>query len=536
MKRKRFTNPVIPGFYPDPSVCRADDDFYLVASSFEFFPGVPIFHSRDLVHWRQIGHILDRPSQLNLDGVADSRGIYAPTIRHHDGIFYLITTLARQGEERDIHANFVCTAKDPAGPWSDPLWIDGAPGIDPSLFFDDDGRVWCHGNMRPDSPAWRFHRVIWLQEIDLSAMRLVGPRYVIADAADYADRWGQGFCNAFEAPHLYKKDNWYYLLIAAGGTGWAHAMYVFRSRSITGPYESHPQNPVMTHRHLPKETSPIHCPGHGDFIETKTGQWWVFFLATRPYAGYHNYLGRESFLAPVAWEGGWPLVSPGTDRIERSYPFPDLKEHRFPAEPETDDFDRQTLGFSWYFLRTPRERWWSLTERPGYLRLRARPQTLCEQAHPSFVARRVRHLSFSASCEMEFSPSGEGEEAGMVLYKSSRAYFRLVLSRRDGKKALCLVKRLLQDDSDSEIARVFVDSSCLFLRIDTSGRRFRFSWSRDNRRWKVLDATYDVSCLSQVVCGGFTGISVGVFAGSNGRQTGSVADFDWFRYRGAHNW
>ena len=529
---RTFTNPLIKGFYPDPSVCRVGDDYYLVTSTFEFFPGVPVFHSRDLVHWRQIGHVLDRPSQLNLDGVLDSRGIYAPTIRHHDGTFYMITTLARQGVERDTHANFICTAESAAGPWSEPRWLEDAPGIDPSIVFDGQGRAFCHGNMRPPELRWPFHRVIWLQELDLKALRLIGERRVLVDGADYADAWGQSFCNAFEAPHLYRKGGWYYLLIAAGGTGWAHAMFIFRSRDIAGPYEAGPVNPIMTHRHLPKETSPIHCPGHGDFVETQEGEWWIFFLGTRPYAGYHNYLGRETFLAPVEWRGGWPVVSPATGRIEARYPVPSLPERRVPREPAKDDFDKAELGFSWNFLRTPRETWWSLSERPGHLRLRLRPGMLHETVNPSFIGRRVQDLAFSSSCAMDFAPAASGEEAGMVLYKSSKAHFRLVIGRlENGRREVRVVKRLVQDDRDSVIARQAASGKRVFLRIDTHDRRFRFSWSSDGKAWRGLDATFDVSHLSQVVCGGFTGMYVGMFAGSNGQSSGACADFDWFVYR-----
>ncbi|HMB24188.1 MAG TPA: glycoside hydrolase family 43 protein, partial [Anaerolineales bacterium] len=203
-----FRNPILPGFYPDPSVCRVGEDYYLVTSTFEYFPGLPIFHSRDLVHWRQIGHVLDRPSQLPLDDIRFSGGLYAPTIRYSNGRFYVINTLV-SGKTKS--GNFIVTATDPAGPWSEPYWLESAPGIDPSLFFDDDGRVWYTGNRIPAQVQFEGHREIWLQELDLQSMSLVGDTYSLWDGAI------RGGVHA-EAPHLYKVDGRYYLMIAEGGT------------------------------------------------------------------------------------------------------------------------------------------------------------------------------------------------------------------------------------------------------------------------------------------------------------------------------
>ena len=541
-KPQYFQNPVLPGFYPDPSICRVGADYYLVTSSFEFFPGVPIFHSRDLVHWRQLGHVLDRPSQLNLHGIADSRGIYAPTLRYQAGLFYLITTLVREGDEKGPSGNFVCTARNPAGPWSEPHWIENAPGIDPSLFFDDDGKAYCHGNLRPEifAPAiqqqWPHQRCIWVQEFDVRKFRLVGPREIAVDAGAYAAQWGQGFCNAFEAPHIYKKDGWYYLLIASGGTGWAHAMYIFRSPNIFGPYEPGPINPIMTHRHLPPATSAIHCPGHGDLFQTQAGDWWVVFLATRPHAGFHNYLGRETFLAPVDWTGAWPVISPRTGRIEQQYPVPKLPPARNTpkAGGVRDDFNKPALDARWNFIRTPENKWWSLRQRRGHLRLKLQPGKLCDRVHPGFVGRRVQDLDFSASTVVDFSPRHNEEEAGLVLYKSGGVHFRLVVGRLAGASAaqseriVRVYKRLIWDDRDIELACAVLPTGPVYLRIDTNNRRYRFAVSKNGTRWRILDQTYDVSCLAQVVTSGFTGIYVGLMAGSNGRKSSNYADFDWF--------
>lgn len=254
---RTFRNPILPGFYPDPSICRVGEDYYLVTSTFEYFPGLPIFHSRDLVHWRQIGHVLDRPSQLNLDGILASRGLYAPTIRYHEGVFYVINTFVGSHYDTltslaDHEGNFIVTSTDPAGPWSEPYWLDGAPGIDPSLFFDDDDRVWYTGNrVPPQGGDYPHHKEIWLQELDLETMQLTGPTYSPWDGAV------KGNLEA-EAPHLYKVGSFYYLLVAEAGTEHNHAVTIARSKSITGPYTGNPRNPILTHRHLGYDY-PIAC-------------------------------------------------------------------------------------------------------------------------------------------------------------------------------------------------------------------------------------------------------------------------------------
>lgn len=354
--QKMIQNPILRGFYPDPSICRVGEDFYMATSSFSYFPGVPVFHSRDLCEWEQIGHVLDRPEQLPLNGKQISGGIFAPTIRYHEGVFYMITTNVDHG------GNFIVTASDPAGPWSKVHWIANAPGIDPSLFWDDDGSAYMLGTagmMDGGMP-------IWMCEIDLQEMKLVGERKPI---------WGGALIGAAapEAPHLYKKDGWYYLMIAEGGTEHFHAVTIARSRDIWGPYEGNPGNPIMTHRHL-GENYPICNTGHADLVELADGSWYIVMLASRIYGGYHKNLGRETFLAPVEWELEWPVISPGTGRIEWSYPAPEplcTRNEVKPADVENlascrsfrDDFDGESLPMWWNFLGTPLPQ-----EIPGYTR------------------------------------------------------------------------------------------------------------------------------------------------------------------------
>ncbi len=518
---KTFKNPILPGFYPDPSICRVGEDYYLVTSSFEYFPGVPIFHSKDLVNWRQIGHVLDRPEQLNLDQTPNSRGIYAPTIRYHDGIFYMITTfvVSQTGARR----NFYVTATDPSGPWSDPNWLEDAPGIDPSLLFDDDGKVYYTGNRKPpEGPKYKKHNEIWLQELDLKKKQLVGDKYSLWDGA-------LKNAHAQEAPHLYKINGWYYLIIAEGGTGHTHAVTIARSKKVTGPYEMTETNPILTHRHLGND-HPIVNVGHADIVETSAGDWWMVCLASIPYGGYYRNLGRESFLVPFTWEDGWPVVNPGKGMIEEEMAFPNLKEHKWPEKPYMDPFESKKLDDQWNFLRTPRGDFWSLSERPGYLRLKLKKESLLEEENPSFVARRQQHKSFIAVTKMEFKAQTNNESAGLVLLQNHNYQFRMEYRKNDAGNFLCLVRR--EDGKDETKGKVATDVDTLYLKVEAIGQSYTFSYATTYNEWEILAENIDGTILSTDVAGGFIGAYLGLYASANGEKSKNYADFDWFEYHG----
>ncbi len=512
-----FSNPILPGFYPDPSICRVENDYYLVTSTFEYFPGIPIFHSKDLVYWRQIGHVLDRASQLNLDGARCSGGIYAPTLRYHDGVFYMVTTLV------DTGGHFFVTATDPAGPWSDPFWLPDAPEIDPSLFFDDDGRAWYVGNRVPLNGAqFEGHHEIWLQELDLASKRLAGERYGLWDGAVKGAVWA-------EAPHLYKINGLYYLLISEAGTAHEHAVTIARSSRVTGPYEGCKRNPILTHRHL-GVNYPIVNVGHADLVQTQNGEWWMVMLASRPYGGYYRNLGRETFLAPVQWEDGWPVVSAGTGRVEFSYPAPNLPEQRWPTPPACDQFESPDLALCWNFLRTPREAFWNLAERPGFLRLRLRPQMLSKWENPSFVGRRQQHLSCTIRTAMEFVPQFAHEEAGLVLLQNSDFHFRCVLTLHGKTPVIRLMKR--ENGAEETLAEQSVSANRLYLKVEVIEQAYSFFFAENSEAWQSLFEHADGRILSSDVAGGFVGAYIGMYASSNGQASTNAADFDWFEYVG----
>ncbi|MFN3388207.1 MAG: glycoside hydrolase family 43 protein, partial [Allosphingosinicella sp.] len=294
-----YRNPILRGFYPDPSITRAGDDYYLVTSTFSYFPGLPVFHSRDLVNWTQIGNAIDRPDQLDFGKLGLSRGVFAPAIEHKDGLFYILNTCV------DCRDNFVITATDPAGPWSDPVWLpDLAGGIDPSLFFDEDGSAWLLNNGPPvGEPLYEGHRAIWIQAFDPKALKTFGPRTMLVNGGvDISTKpiW-------IEGPHIIRKNGWYYLIAAEGGTAEGHSQVVLRSKSVTGPYEPFAGNPILTQRDLPRDrVNPITSAGHADFVQLPSGDWWATFLAVRPYEGDFYNTGRETFLMPVDWSGEWP--------------------------------------------------------------------------------------------------------------------------------------------------------------------------------------------------------------------------------------
>jgi xylan 1,4-beta-xylosidase len=513
------TNPVLPGFHPDPSICRIGPDYYLVTSTFEYFPGLPVYHSRDLIHWRPVGHVLDRPDQLPLDGVRPSGGLFAATLRHHAGTCYVTCTLV----DGASHAgNFVVTAPNPAGPWADPVWLADAPGFDPALFFDDDGSAWFLGT-RPAPDAGPDGRTeIWMRRFDSGSLRLAGPEHVLFRGALVDAVWAEG-------PRLVRHDGYYYLFAAEGGTEYHHAVTVARSEHVTGPYQNNPANPVLTHRHLGRR-QPVTGAGHADLVQDPAGNWHAVLLATRQYEGGLANLGRETFLATVTWEEGWPVMNPGAGRLLAEFPAP-LPEHPWPAEPPVDDFDTATLAPAWNMLRTPRAEFFSLTARPGHLRLRLRPETVTQACNPSFVGRRQQHLAFAARTAMDFEPASVSECAGLVLIRGTDHQIRLIVTMAGtpGRKVVKAIVRC--GGADQVVAEAAVPAGRVFLAAEAVGPAYALRYAQDPARWQTL-ATADGQVLSPSAVGDFTGVYLGMYASAQGHPSASFADFDWFSYAG----
>ncbi len=500
-----YFEPIVAGFHPDPSICRVGQDYYLVNSSFEYFPGVPLFHSRDLLHWRQIGHCLTRTSQLDLRGARTSGGIWAPAIRYHQGTFYMITTQVDAGK------HLIVTATDPAGEWSDPVWIDRG-GFDPSLFFDDDGTVLLTWTEIRDggNPT-----VVRQSRIDVRTGELLG---------EIQDIW-HGMGGTYpEGPHLYAIDGHYYLLIAEGGTSYGHMCNIARGDSPWGPFEPCPHNPILTHRSL---TNPIQATGHGDLVQAHDGSWWIVFLGIRPIGEFPHYhvLGRETFLAPVRWENGWPVV--GHDgHVEPEMAVPAFAETSSNLPAIRDDFDQANLDLAWNFLRTPHEGEYSLATRPGWLRLSCSPATLDDQ-EPAFVGRRQEHFTCQARTILDFTPQVEGDEAGMTAFMNERHHYEIALVREQGERRLIVRRRI--GSLQSVVAQCPAPDGPIALQIDATPETYTFSWSSPGGESEAL-AQGEVRYLSTEVAGGFTGVYFGLYATGNHHASDSFADFDWFEY------
>jgi xylan 1,4-beta-xylosidase len=493
----KWNNPIIPGFYPDPSVCRVGTDYFLVTSSFEYFPGVPLFHSKDLANWRQIGHCLSRPSQLPLKGARSSQGIYAPTIRHHAGRFYMVTTNCTH------KGNFFVHTEDPFGPWSEPVWVE-QKGIDPSLLFDDDGKVYLTTNRNQQSC------------IDIATGKLLTP------VTKTWEGTGQG---DMEAPHLYKIDGWYYLMVAEGGTGLGHMVTISRSKSPCGPFEPCPRNPIL---HNPATGCEIRATGHADLVEAHDGSWWLVFLGIRIYPGkfprFHC-LGRETFLAPVSWdEDRWPIIN-GNQVIQPEMDTPTLPLHPWPAEPARDSFDSPDYRLCWNWLRNPNMDDYSLNERAGWLRMKGSAVTLDALDSPTFIGRRQQHKKCRISALLDFAPSAENEEAGLTAYMNETGHYEMVLTFRNGRRTLILRKRIA--DLVAEVASVPVSSEGpVELHITADEESYHFSYGPD---MKELGNGY-CRYISTEVAGGFTGVYLGMYASGNGKPCSAPAWFDYLEY------
>ncbi len=495
---------------PDPSVCRVGDDYYLVTSTFEYFPGVPVYHSKDLIHWRLIGYSLSRPSQLPLVRLTRNGGIWAATIRYHDGTFYVVTTNKSEG-----HGNFFVHTKDPAGEWSEPLPLDQG-GIDPSLFFDDDGKVYLTSAGSPDCAAR-----ICQAEIDIKT----GKRL-----SDIKPLWSGTGGSSPEGPHLYKVNGFYYLMIAEGGTEYGHGETIARSRSPWGPFEANPHNPILTHRNF--KASPIQGTGHADLIRAHDGSWWAVFLGFRPATRMAHHLGRETFLAPVTWsEDAWPIIN-GNGTITPHMEVKTLPQPPPPATPARDEFAQPKLALPWNFVRNLEPRRWSLAERPGWLRLKGSSVTLDDtEVPPVFVGRRQQHFESETTTQIDFQPKRRGEEAGLALRMNDRHHYEFGIKRGDaGGREVYL--RYAIGSIRTVAAAKSIGAGLVRLRIRSYPEVYRFSYSVGNEPFQDFGGV-ETRYLSSEVADGFNGVFVGLFATGQGQDCSVPADFDWFDYRAA---
>lgn len=477
----RYENPIIRGFNPDPSVCRVGKDYYLVTSSFEFFPGIPIYHSTDLVNWRQIGSCIDRIELLPFETARAGEGVWAPTIRYDRGMFYVTATFKGYG-------NFIVHSADPAAGWSAPVRVN-MTGIDPSLLFDG-GRAYYCTNQRGEDDR----EAISLAGIDPDTGELLTPPRVIWHGmSDDRPQY-------LEAPHVYHIGDWYYLLAAEGGTGFEHMITAARSREIWGPYASC-EKPLLTNRFV--SGTGVACSGHGDLVEDEMGNWWAVHLATRPDDGWYSHLGRETFLLPVAWQNDWPAMADGVSHIECDGP---LKAAQKPLEPWDADLSRRQP--QWLFLRGPVWARYAWTEKG--LTLTPSTEKLSDAlGRPTFLAARQMDIDCTAEAEILFEPIHDGSEAGLTVFIADYGHY-VFCKKREGGKALICVRRQGGSFAPVEIP---AEKGPFRMRIEASKRQYVLSCAWGAQGFRRVAAVPVLTRADAGKC--FTGTLIGVYAQSD---------------------
>lgn len=493
-------NPILPGCHPDPSICRVGEWYYLVTSTFEYLPGLPVVRSRDLARWETVGHVIDHPGMLDFEGIGSSGGLYAPTIRHGRGLFWVVCTLVDR-EDPTRGGNFLVTASDPAGPWSDPVMLDVA-GIDPSIVFDDEGRVWLHGTRLAPDPEWHDQTEVWVQEYSPDRRVLVGEEHVIWRGAVHGAVWAEG-------PHLYRIDGRWYLLAAEGGTEFHHAVSVARADEITGPYLGNRANPVFTHRHLGR-TSDVIGAGHADLVQAPDGPWFAVMLAMRADDGHHYPLGRETFLCPVAWEDGWPVFAPGEGRLPDTVAIPWATEEAPAGSWQPDD---RVAGV----VEPADPRWTALRALPAEVavadgdswRLPVRAGTLHEPSTPALLGVRQQHADVDVRCVLDVHGLAEDERAGVVLRQSERDHVAVAVTRTPDGLRLSSERCFGGDREHRDLGAL---SEANEVELAVSGRGYDYVLRHAGA--DVLTA--DGRELDASSTGGFLGLWIGVYATSVG--------------------
>ncbi|MCB8999023.1 MAG: family 43 glycosylhydrolase [Bacteroidales bacterium] len=499
-----FKNPILTGMNPDPSICRVGDDYYLATSTFEYFPGIPIYQSKDLVHWKIVGYALSRASNNPLMGATSGTGgQYAPTLRYHDGTFYVIcTNYGGQGSQ----GVFYVTASNPAGPWSDPHWLKNWY-VDPSLMFENDSTYY----LSPDNNGSFLGGTL-----NTATDKYFTPLRKIAAGLGGASP---------EGPHMYKINNYYYLMSAEGGTGYQHREVIQRSTSPYGPFQASPINPVVSHMNAP--SNPFQAIGHADLVQLPDSSWWLVCLGFRPKNGEYHHLGRETFLAPLTWNAdGWPKVG-SNGIVQEEYPVPNLPEYIWDAETVRDNFDSTELRLAWNFVRNPHAADWSLSDKPGYLSLKGSKISFKEKDSPAFICRRQTAFNIAASCNINFVPISTNEEAGLVVRGNDSNHYDLLITLFNGKRMAVLRKYLL--DKVVSLSYKEIPVGEIILRISSDDKEYKF-WVQEVGKTASLMGTARTRDLSTEVIGGFTGTFIGMYASGNGTPCNNSAEFDWFDF------
>ncbi|MCH2161092.1 MAG: glycoside hydrolase family 43 protein [Phycisphaerales bacterium] len=513
-------NPILPGFNPDPSIIRVGEEFHVATSTFEWWPGVRLHRSRDLVHWELTGHALTRRSQLDMRGNPSSGGIWAPGLSHCDGVYHLVYTNVKNLGSGFVDAhNHLVTTTDITGEWSEPVRLN-SQGFDPSLFHDEDGRKWLL-NMTWNHQSSNKSGGILLQEYDTEAGQLIGESKCIFPGTRF---------EGTEAPHLYRRGEWYYLMTAEGGTGYGHVVTLARSRSIDGPYEVCPRNPILTSRDDPE--LPLQKAGHASLVEAPGGRWYLAYLCGRPLPGTrHCNLGRETALVEVCWtDDDWLETISGENRPQLDVDDPGLGNCPVPEPIDRDEFDEPELPLHFNTLREPAdESWCSLSERPGWLRLRGR-ESPGSRFDVSLVARRLETFNGTFATTIDYAPTTSQQFAGLMVIYDERNFFLLRVSH-DAKVGRCLAVVTVEQGRYRESPTVDIpEDGVVHLEARFDDSSLVFAHRVDGQKWAVVRGEFDAGILSDESCNGFTGTFVGMSA-HDLTGAGLHADFDFFDYR-----
>lgn len=505
-------NPIFPGWYSDPTICtNGEGDYFFATSSFSYYPGVPLYHSRDLLNWKQVGYILNRPSQLshikrqNLSG-----GIFAPALSYNPAnkTYYMITTDVGSG-------NFLVKTTDPFGDWSDPIYLPEIKGIDPSIFFDTDGKAYIVNN--DDAPAYRpeypGHRTVRIMEFDWKNDKCVGQREIIVNkGVNFKEKpiWCEG-------PHIYKVNGEYYLMTAEGGTAYNHSEVIYKSKHPFGPYIPWKQNPILTQRDMPVDReNPVTCAGHADLVKTPSGDWYAIFLACRPLEGNYENLGRETFIMPVKWTtDGWPLVTLPKEGVPSIVNIKGAKRSdnvTFGNFSVNESFDSNKLSHDWMTLKGPASDLYSLTDKPGYLNIKCANVKSSEKTELPYICRRINHHKFEATTRLTFTPKNDDERAGMMLYKDETHHYFLA-KEKAGKNSKLTLYKMTDNGLEKEQSVNIANKSTIDLKVASDGKTFDFYYSTNNgKTWKPVMLGADARYTSTANAGGFTGTTIGVYA------------------------
>jgi xylan 1,4-beta-xylosidase len=531
----QIENPILKGFNPDPALIRVGEDYYCAVSTFEWFPGVAIHHSKDLVNWRLASYPLTRKSQIDMRGNPNSGGVWAPCLTYADGRFWLIYSDVKTTESKwtDVH-NYLVTCETIDGDWGEPIRM-GSHGADPSLFHDTDGRKWYQSMIWDPRVGKHSFSGILLQEYDHKQKKLIGPQKNIFKGTNF---------RVTEAPHIYKIDDYYYLLTAEGGTKYSHAATVARSKDIWGPYEVHPENPIMTAYHEPFNY--LQKCGHASFFDTPDGEWYAAHLTARPIIPendsvyrQHGFcpLGRESAIQKMEWRDGWPYVL-GGKQCSRFVDAPkNVVEHKFDSTyPETDYFTGTTLNINFSTLRIPfSDEMGSLTENPGHLRLFGK-ESLTSLFTQSHVARRWQSLNFEAGTAVKFNPVNFQQSAGFVNYYNTNNWTALMVTWHEDYGRI--IELSIMDNgvlSQPLLKKIAVPESAEYVhfRSVVDYDTYYYSYSFDGTNWATIDMPFSTIKLSDEYVqgrGAFTGAFIGMYCGDTSGQD-FPADFKYFTYK-----